>query len=99
MTFADTRLEEIAKLPGDLREEASYYEYERLMASWDRWRAYIAKGGQASWPRDDFESLTDETGDLLVKAAGAIIFLFSVIADIQAKKHDTEEATSSINGT
>lgn len=26
---------------------------------WDAWRAYIANGGKASWPRDAFESVLD----------------------------------------
>ena len=32
---------------------------EEIMQQWDRWRAYIADGGKASWPRDAFESLLD----------------------------------------
>lgn len=30
-----------------------------IMERWDSWRAYIADGGKASWPRDAFESLID----------------------------------------
>ena len=38
---------------------------EKIMQRWDVWREYIANGGKASWPRDDFEMLIDsldETG-------------------------------------
>jgi hypothetical protein len=30
-----------------------------IMAQWDKWRHYIANGGVASWPRDEFENLID----------------------------------------
>jgi len=30
---------------------------ENIMDQWDRWRHYIASGGTASWPRDEFENL------------------------------------------
>lgn len=30
---------------------------DERMQHWDRWRAYIAKGGKASLPRDDFEAM------------------------------------------
>jgi len=33
---------------------------EAIMQQWDAWREYIANGGQASWPRDAFESLLDD---------------------------------------
>jgi len=36
---------------------------EEAMAQWDRWRGYIAAGGQGSWPRDAFESLLDHYDD------------------------------------
>ena len=26
-----------------------------IMNQWDNWRKYIAEGGTASWPRDEFE--------------------------------------------
>ncbi len=32
---------------------------EKVMESWDGWRKYIAEGGTASWPRDEFENLID----------------------------------------
>lgn len=32
---------------------------EDVMLNWDMWREYIANGGDASWPRDAFESLLD----------------------------------------
>jgi len=35
-----------------------------IMKNWDRWRKYIANGGKASWPRDEFESLVDELCEL-----------------------------------
>lgn len=37
---------------------------EQLMKDWDSWRAYIAGGGGASWPRDAFECLLDELDEL-----------------------------------
>jgi len=30
------------------------------MKRWDSWRRYITEGGEASWPRDAFESMLDE---------------------------------------
>ncbi len=30
---------------------------EKIMKRWDEWRKYIADGGTASWPREEFESL------------------------------------------
>ena len=44
-------------------------EREEIMKRWDSWRAYIAEGGTASWPRDDFESILDAYDEN--KAAGA----------------------------
>jgi len=32
---------------------------EGIMREWDKWRKYIADGGEGSWPRDAFESLLD----------------------------------------
>jgi hypothetical protein len=32
---------------------------EQIMREWDTWRAYIARGGGGSWPRDAFEGLID----------------------------------------
>lgn len=32
---------------------------EKTMQQWDSWREYIANGGKASWPRDQFENLID----------------------------------------
>jgi hypothetical protein len=32
---------------------------EDIMRHWNSWRRYIAEGGEASWPRDAFESLLD----------------------------------------
>lgn len=29
---------------------------KEIMEMWDSWRAYIANGGTASWPRDAFEN-------------------------------------------
>lgn len=34
-------------------------EHEKIMKVWDGWRKYIAEGGKASWPRDEFERLLD----------------------------------------
>lgn len=30
-------------------------DHEDIMQQWDSWRKYIAEGGTASWPRDEFE--------------------------------------------
>lgn len=46
-------------LVGRLKLWSDPVEYERHMTHWDSWRAYIKKGGGASWPRDAFESLLD----------------------------------------
>ncbi len=35
-------------------------ERELIMLEWDKWRAYIAGGGQGSWPRDAFEMVLDQ---------------------------------------
>jgi len=35
----------------------SFLDQEELMKQWDKWREYIASGGQASWPRDAFENI------------------------------------------
>ena len=35
------------------------FEREQIMPQWDNWCRYIAKGGTASWPRDEFECLLD----------------------------------------
>ena len=32
---------------------------EEHLNKWDSWRKYIAEGGTASWPRDEFESLIE----------------------------------------
>ena len=32
---------------------------EEHLKKWDGWRKYIAEGGTASWPRDEFESLIE----------------------------------------
>ena len=36
-----------------------FSDRELIMEQWDRWRKYIADGGNSSWPRDAFESLLD----------------------------------------
>jgi len=38
---------------------------EHLMTRWDAWRKYIAAGGKASWPRDEFEMLLDYLFELI----------------------------------
>lgn len=45
---------------GNARTPAEADQYESLMRCWDQWRAYLAGGGTASWPRDGFESLLDD---------------------------------------
>ena len=30
---------------------------EEILKRWDVWRKYIAGGGDASWPRDEFENI------------------------------------------
>lgn len=40
-------------------------ERETIMQQWDRWRSYIANGGTASWPRDEFESLLDAYDEII----------------------------------
>lgn len=35
------------------------YDRETVMKQWDKWRRYIAGGGEGSWPRDAFEALLD----------------------------------------
>jgi len=32
---------------------------ESILLKWDGWRRYIADGGRASWPRDEFEQLIE----------------------------------------
>ncbi len=63
-----------------LREEASYLDHEKVMAAWDRWRAYIAKSGKGSLPRDDFESLFDGTQEVLTHGADALDHLTAELA-------------------
>jgi len=41
--------------------------YELWMKNWDRWRKYIAEGGKASFPRDEFEQLLSDYVDTLSK--------------------------------
>lgn len=43
------------------------YDREAIMRRWDAWRKYIAEGGTASWPRDEFEGLLDWIEELLEK--------------------------------
>ena len=40
---------------------------EHIMKRWDVWRQYIAEGGKASWPRDEFEILLDYFEDEIEK--------------------------------
>ena len=47
----------IIKLNKD--QSSIWYTREDIMKQWDRWREYIANGGEGSWPRDAFESLLD----------------------------------------
>jgi hypothetical protein len=37
---------------------------EDIMRHWNSWRRYIAEGGEASWPRDAFESLLDHSNSI-----------------------------------
>lgn len=50
-------------------------ERERIMERWDAWRKYIAEGGEASWPRDDFEALIDSFEDKLRSAQETISWM------------------------
>ncbi len=34
-------------------------DIEPIMKRWDLWRKYIAEGGTASWPRDEFEMVIE----------------------------------------
>ena len=40
-------------------------ERERIMLQWDIWRQYIANGGTASWPRDEFEAILDAYDEII----------------------------------
>ncbi len=40
-----------------------------MMETWDRWRQYIAEGGKASWPRDQFEAMIEHFEDHIESAS------------------------------
>ncbi len=79
-----------AEVSAALREEASYFEPAKVMASWDRWRAYISKGGKGSLPRDDFESLFDGVREALISGSDAIDRLFAELAKMRERAEKAE---------
>ena len=46
---------------------------DEIMQRWDAWREYIAEGGKASWPRDEFENALDSYADEQVEACVAAL--------------------------
>ena len=43
-----------------------------ILTNWDLWRAEIAKGNRASWPRDAFESFLAQYAEAMTVAADEI---------------------------
>lgn len=59
------------------------FDDPEVMKRWDAWRAYIAKGGTASWPRDAFEVLLECIDEERIGAAALIASLRAEVARLR----------------
>lgn len=73
--------EDRAALVARLRDPAFC---ERTMTAWNEWRRYIAGGGGASFPRDQFENLLDGMDEERGAAADEITALAARIEALEA---------------
>lgn len=78
-----------------LREYNKDY-IEKAMTHWDGWRAYIAKGGRGSMPRDGFESYVYGWQEDALEAADALEALRAELTEQKAitiRIHNERAAT------